>query len=531
MSNSEISLWDLFGILRRHLLLFLVGAAAVFILVAAVTFVLPRKYRSEAQLQLKLGRENLGLDPATALADQASVSMAQSPDQEINTIANVLRSRNIAERVVEELTPDIVLSEDEPGFVDNLMSDQPSLAEGMSHYHTLSRNDQAIWTIQDKIKIRPVKESNTIKVHYDCKNPELAKTIVDCYVNQYMKEHRRIHNVRGSEKFLRDVVAKNKADMEKDQAELEKIRGDKMLVAVPEQRAAIVQRRSTVKSDLMTAEVSQRAVGAEVKSLGAMLKNLDQTMTMAKTEGSGSKAASEMRSQLFELEIQEKQLLAEFNENHHRVRNIQKQIASVKKILEAEEKQRADIVEGPSRAFIETNRSLIEKKAQLEGINERVLQLKAAVSALDLELQELNRNEIRIDQLESRIFVAKSNYQKYLAEAEQARVDEALSDSEISNIRIVPATLDPFPVFPIVPLNLAIGMVLAVFGGIALAFAGEWRISRKRQRQAEPARREAPIQETRSRPKVEASPEELTPAAATAASSEATSGTPKRLPR
>ena len=465
--------------IRRHLVLFVGGALIIFALVVIVTFVTPRKYRGEAQIQIKLGRENVGLDGATALADQAPVNMVQSLDQEINTVANVLGSRNIAELVVEALTPEFILSNEEPGFIDNLMAEQPDLAKGLSPYHTLSKQDQAIWKVQDKIKIRPIKESNTIKVHYDSNDPEKSTRIVNAFVDAYKREHRRIHNVQGSAKFLRQVVAENLEGLVGKQEELRKLRADSMLIAVAEQRAATVDRRSKVKSDLIAARANLKSSEAELKTLNSLMKQLDSTMMMSKTAG-GSKAASEMRALLFELEIKEKDLLSRFNENHVNVKAIQQQIAAVKKVLHEEENKRTDVVEGPSRAFLDTNSKVIEKQAIVAGLQERINELKAALADLDGDLLELNQNEIRIDQLESKISVLKSNYQKYQVEAEQARVDEALNELEFSNLRMVRATMNPFPVYPLVPLNLAVGFVLAIFGGAVLAYLGEFRMVRKR---------------------------------------------------
>ena len=475
MTRNEISLFDLFSLVRRHMLLFVVSAVAMFLLVAAVTFFLPRKYRSEAQLQLKLGQENLGLDPATGLANQASVSIAQSPDQEINTIANVLKSRHLAALVVADVGAEQILSYGGgEGFIDSIFSGNPKLSEGLHPYHTLSTEDKAIWTVQDKIKVRPIKESNSLSIHVDSKYPEQAFEIVQSYVKNYKKEHRRIHLDSSVSKMLVEAADKCLADLTKKQNELVQFRAKTGLVAIKEQRAALVDRISKTKTELINAQAAFKGVTGEVDSLETALDGIDEVIVKEKTAGAGTVATSQMRTQLFNLEIREKELLREFDEKHYRVQNIQEQIKDVKKVLESEEENRTEVVHGPSTIHVETNAKLIQKSSELTGAKERIAQLKDSVKQLNNELLDLNKNDTKIDRMQSEIFVFKTNYEKFKLEADKAvRLDDA--SSQISNIRVVPPTMNPFPVFPIIPLNLAVGVILAGLTGLACAYWGERR--------------------------------------------------------
>ncbi len=480
MSRNEISLFDLFSIVRRHGLLFVFSAVAMFLLVAAATYVMPRKYRSEAQLQLKLGKENLGIDPTTGLASRASISIAQSPDQEINTIANVLKSRHLAAMVVADVGPEKILSAGKDGFLDSVFKENRALAKGLNPYHTLSDEDKAIWTVQDKIKIRPIKESNSVKIHCDSKDPEQAHLIVEAFVKNYKKEHKRIHIDDRAAKVLVEAADKCLKDLKQKQDELVKFREKTGLVSIDQQRSALVNRISYTKTQLINAEAEFKGMIGAISALKTSLKDIDSVVIKEKTAGTGTVATSRMRSQLFELEMREKQLLQQFDESHYQVKNIREQIKDVKQILESEENKRTEVVQGPSSVYMATNAKLIEKSSDQIGTGDRIKQLKSSIAALNAELLELNQNEVKIERMRSEIFVLKSNYEKFRLEADKStRLDDA--STSISNIRVVPPTINPFPVFPIIPLNLAVGMILAGLTGLACAYWGELRHVRKKR--------------------------------------------------
>ncbi len=75
---AEITVWDIFQVLRRRWYLLLFAVLACVGLAAAVSAVLKPKYRSESLLLIRLGRENLGVDATAALAEKAGVNMVDT---------------------------------------------------------------------------------------------------------------------------------------------------------------------------------------------------------------------------------------------------------------------------------------------------------------------------------------------------------------------------------------------------------------------------------------------------------------------
>ena len=107
-SRSAPASRGVFSSLWRHkgkgICWFIVVVAAA----AAVILYWPRGYRSEAKLFVRLGRESVSLDPTATLGQTIAVS--ESRENEINSILEILKSREIAERVVDLVGPELILN-------------------------------------------------------------------------------------------------------------------------------------------------------------------------------------------------------------------------------------------------------------------------------------------------------------------------------------------------------------------------------------------------------------------------------------
>ena len=102
-SYPQRSLRDFHYILFRHKWKVIVFFLAVMVTVTLGTFLAAEIYRAEAKLLVRIGRENVSLDP-TATTGQI-ISIGQSRESEINSELEILKSRELAEKVVDAMGP------------------------------------------------------------------------------------------------------------------------------------------------------------------------------------------------------------------------------------------------------------------------------------------------------------------------------------------------------------------------------------------------------------------------------------------
>ena len=81
---------------------------------ALIIFFFPRSYGSEAKLFLQVGRESVGLDPIATTGQTISL-LQSSREDEVKSVLELMKSREVVMKVVAHLTPEVVLGESGPG--------------------------------------------------------------------------------------------------------------------------------------------------------------------------------------------------------------------------------------------------------------------------------------------------------------------------------------------------------------------------------------------------------------------------------
>src|SRR4051812_20100956 len=88
---------------KKAISCFLLTTAAA----AGVACFWPRTYRSEAKLFVHVGRETVALDPTATTGQVIPVSLSR--ETEVNSVLEMLRSRVMIEKLVDQLGPDTIL--------------------------------------------------------------------------------------------------------------------------------------------------------------------------------------------------------------------------------------------------------------------------------------------------------------------------------------------------------------------------------------------------------------------------------------
>jgi polysaccharide biosynthesis protein PslE len=143
------------------------------------------------------------------------------------------------------------------------------------------------------------------------------------------------------------------------------------------------------------------------------------------------------------------------------------------------EQGRASAVDGKSHE--ELRLMLLKEKPALASQRAKSALLRTQLADAKEQLRILNGNENHITQLQREAQILDVSYRKYSEGLEQARLDQSLERQQISNINVAqPATLSLQPVKPQRALFLIFGLMIALFGGPALAVVldAHWSLSK-----------------------------------------------------
>ena len=493
-ATSETTLRDVYRALFRHK-----GKAGGFF-VAVMTAVLlaivflPKVYRSEGKLFVRLGRENATLDPTASPGQERVVLNPASREHEINSVVEILGSRVLLERVVDAVGPAAILdqqgdsapSEDPPA---NLAMasigpvDAPDAAAGsgkegwleqFSLVTPLSDRERAVAELKGNLAVEPARKSNVIVVSYESHSPKLSQAVVARLIDLYLHEHVRLNRTSGACGFFDEQASRLRSELSEAQEQLRDLKNETGLAVPERQRELIVERIGRLEDELLRTSEEMAAAESRVRRLREKLDGLDEVCVAAATSGMGNDGTDRMRQQLYDLQLREQEMLAKYTDQHPRMREIREQTAAARQIFRREEATRTEVTKGPSRTFEEAQIELLREEPQLASLGSRAETLRAQLAGVRGELRSLNENELRIARLNREVELREADYRKYAANLEQARIDEALESERISNITIAqPATLESKPVRPRVLLGLILGLVVGLGGGLGLALTAE----------------------------------------------------------
>ena len=189
---------------------------AVFLAAVATTtayvFLAPEVYQSEAKLLVRIGRESVALDP-TATTGRI-ISVARSRMNEINSEMEILRSRDLAEGVVDGLGVHRILGLPSAKANFGTPPTRAASAQGIlsrggdeprgdePRAFSLLEREKAIDVILDNLDTSVVKDSNVISASFGAADPALAQTALDRLLALYLDRHIAVHRTAGSYGFF-----------------------------------------------------------------------------------------------------------------------------------------------------------------------------------------------------------------------------------------------------------------------------------------------------------------------------------------
>lgn len=478
--TTELSFRDVYHILFRHKKKAILFFSAVFVTVTLGTFLAPKIYRSEAKLFVRIGRESVTLDPTVTTGQ--IVSIGQSRENEINSELEILRSRELFEKVVDAIGPAVFLkgpkavtentpSPAETGRETAGKPGQVNLLERIGLSNPLEDRERAILTVVDNLKVETQKNTNILFLSYEAENPKLAQDALNKLIEFYLERHIVIHRTAGSYGFFDKEVDQIRNQLTKGEEELKNLKKEKGVGSIEEKRKIVLERIRSLQQEAELTQAALAASKAKVKELKEKLASLSPNVVMQQTQSSSNYGIELIRARLYELRLKEQQLLTKYNETSVAVQEIRREISGAQALLDKEVSTRTEVTTGINATYEEVNRALIMEMANFSSLESKAKILEAQLTDARAELKQFIETEVRIASLQRDLNLQYAKYSKYSENLEQARIDQALEMNKFSNISIVQQpTLSRKPVRPRKVVNLSLGLLIGILGGIGFAF-------------------------------------------------------------
>jgi polysaccharide biosynthesis transport protein len=425
-SLTSVTPRDVARILFRHWRKMALVFCGVVVLMLLVMALYPRAYTSEAKLLIRIGRESVGLDPTATTGE--TIMLQKSQEDEVNSALDILTSREVLQRVVEQVGAARILENSPSGKSPESDPTAPPQKSWISSTLVALRlsdpgteTDRAVRQLESKSVVSAPKRAMVINLSYTAASPELAHDVVEAMTQVFLDEHSRLSQTDGSLQFFSEQVDKLYKDLSAKQAELR----DR-------------------KNEYQMTSVSNR--------LSILEKSKDA-----------------MRQKIYELNMQETDLMSRYTDEYPPLKEIRRQRELAERMLMDQStgmEQASDATGQQPGRQMQAKISPASYEVAEEGAKEQ--------GDLNAELKTLNDQDYELAQLEREVKLLETKYAMHVTKLEQARVNDALGRERITNVKVAqPATLVYKPVSPRKSVLMAGALFLAFIGSIGSAFLAE----------------------------------------------------------
>lgn len=449
-SRGDITLRDILAPLFRYKRLMFV----IFLLIAlpSILVALAVSDTYEAHMEVLVNRERV--DPMVTAESTAQVLIPASAvtEEEINSEAELLRSRDVLEKVALE-----------NGLVEK---EKQSLRvrffgpQNESEY--LSR---AVKHLGSKLKIETPAKTNLINVSYASGDPRMAYGVLNTLATLYVEKHVAVHRPAGSYEFFAKEADKYRDALADSESRLANFGKEQGVVAPDVQRTNMAL---VVANSVGSLHQAEETIAAEQERLRNDRDQMEKTPERSPTQQASNASElllQQLEGNLLAAQTKQTQLLLKYEPSYPLVREADEEIADTKAaITEAQNTQYVNQTTDRDPTFELLREDSARTQADLAAQRANVVALKQSIQNMQLQMVGLDQKALKQADLLRDTKANEDDYLLYLSKREQERASDALDLRRIANVAIaVP------PVIPALPLA-SLSMVLMM--GFAVAIAG-----------------------------------------------------------
>lgn len=445
--EMELTLTDIFKILKRNRLLIISIVFIVLIVTALYAFLAPKIYEASATLKMSSSDNSL-LKLASSVP--SFIFSGTGVKSDYQTSIEMIKSRRTLERVVDDLK-----------------------LQELERFKDSSR-DRLINFLSENVKVESIKDTSLVRISFQDKDREFAQRVVDSVVKSYIKTLEEVaqNEAISTRKFIESQLPAIEERLNKAELALQKFKEENKIFLLEEQTKLLLENLTSFESQLLQAKVSMEEAKKESEAIQDILSK-EEKMVITSQMISDNPVVVQLRSRLVELNIELAGLLTKYKSTDQQVVALKNQISEVEKQLQNEVTK---IVSQEQKTINPNYQTLLSRLITLEvqvNTNDAYIQaLEKVINGYQSQVEELPRLERELFGLMREREIAETLYTMFVQKREEARIQEAGASSGVSVVD--EAFVSDIPVKPNKKLILAIGFVLGIFLGTLGAFGKEF---------------------------------------------------------
>jgi len=496
-----VSVRDILNILFRHKKKM---AAFFVVVVAAVTIftylIVENAYRSEARLLVKLGRENLSVDPSVA---GPTVSLMRDRESEMNSEVAIFTSRELAEELVDEIGIDAILKPGGEkkgllrrmlGFAKAPVRLAKSFLVAIGFMEALTPREEAVRTVMESLYVEAERRTNIINAHYDAPLPDVAHTILSRLLQGYLDRHIQAFRAQASPQFFEEQSEQLRTVLAEREKRLNDYQAKFGIAQLEQQKQVLLQQVSDTERQLAELMAETGGSQAKVAALERSLAGFSKMREISRTTGRTNTAADQLKVRLSDMRLKEADLAARYPDTHQPLIDLRQQMREVEDELAGEEETRTEVTTGVDTNYQEIELNLQMERAQAQSLTARKNTLETELARERQQLAELTSREVELNALRRDVQLGEAEYRQYRDNLQRSKISAAMDMDKVSNISVIQAATVPMNAAkPQKALNMGAGVMLGIAGALALALLFEYLDDTVRARQSAERRLGVPV--------------------------------------
>jgi capsular exopolysaccharide synthesis family protein len=464
--EKRSSLLDLAYVLFRRKWVIIGVVLSTVIPVTVYTFSISPVYEAKSSLLIKPGRENIYVAAVGAPGGERPPTIIQRVAEVINSEIEILRSRVLIRKVVEQLRV--------AGLVPNSLPGSSMAAHAKDDESVPV--EVAVNRALNRLSAARVKGTDVIKVGFRSDDPDISFNFVTTLVDLYLERHLEVHQSAQSYDFFRAQSNQLEQELKTAARKLADFKKKYGIISFDQLKRLTLQRYTDVAAAKKDNDIAVKVTQTRIDKLRKDLTEISEHKYTGQAESTDSPVISSLKQRLAGLELERTDLARKYKPENYNIVTVDEAIAKVREMLAAEEEEfHGSVSTGLSGTYQSIEAQLLAQETNLEAFHTKGKEIEKQLIEYGQELERLGRLEPELRRLERAVSVHEQNYRLYLTKFEESRVSDAMDAAKMVSVNILePATvpINPIPVNR--ALNFFVSLCIGGVAGLGLAFLLEY---------------------------------------------------------
>ena len=431
--------------MRRKALLATIFVLCISLTLAAI-FLLPPKYEAQMMILVQNARETplVSSEPNKVVQITPTVT-----EEQVNSEMELLHSRDLLKEVIDK-------------------------SEG-SGQMSPEQKERALRALSKALEISVVRNSNVLAVKYTDSSPDKAQHVLQLVADAYLTKHLSLSHPSGTYEFFKEQADHAHKLLTDAQQQLSGLKEREGITSLDDEKAALFKQINADDSDLarlqgMIEEDAAVAGAAHSEMSGVSPRIPTQERTLP-----NQYSVEQLNTMLAQLTNRRIGLLSKFTPNDRFVKEVDEEIANVRKTLAAVESSSAqEKTTDVNPIHEQLQQSSSKSRVALRGFQAHKSAIAADRAQLQAQLSALEKQTSDYDTLQSQVTEDQRNYDLYAQKRDQAQIDEAMDKQKFLNVAIAdPPSASAVAIQPRPKLYLALGLLTALFLAVGSSLLAE----------------------------------------------------------